>query len=63
MGKKRDKYFKSYIWTQTPTGLIRSKMIGLEPKGGGEEEADSDIPSMEDQDSEEDANITGVETF
>ena len=54
MGKKRDLYFKSYIWSQTPTGLIRSKMMG-ESSVNGEMAQDSDIPSNDGDQSEEDA--------
>ena len=62
MGKKRDMYFKSYIWTQTPSSLIRSKMIGS-MSASNEPEMDSDVPSEEDGGSEDDAFISGVETF
>tara|TARA_B110000285_G_C14683087_1_gene405591 strand:+ start:415 stop:579 length:165 start_codon:yes stop_codon:yes gene_type:complete len=54
MGKKRDFYFKSYIWSQTPTGLIRSKMMG-ESSVNGEMAQDSDVPSNDGDQSEEDA--------
>ena len=61
MGKKRDLNFKTYIWTQFPQKLIRSKVIKKCSTHNKVEEYDSDNPSG-DEDHEND-DISGAKTF
>jgi hypothetical protein len=46
MGQKREKSFKTYLWTQYPQGLVRSKMLTDE---GGRDSDESEKDSEEDE--------------
>ena len=61
---KKDLSFKSYIWTQLPDNLIRSKIIRKSVKSKSmnqPKEIDSDHPSGDENDEVDD--ITDVTTF
>ena len=61
MGKKRDKVFKSYIWTQYPQGLVRSKMLTYCEGHAKIEVADSDASDGEE--AEDEADVVGARSF
>lgn len=61
MGKKRDKVFKSYIWTQYPQGLVRSKMLTYCEGHQKVEVADSDVSDGEEE--EDEADVVGARSF
>ena len=58
---KRDKVFKSYIWTQYPQGLVRSKMLTYCEGHAKVEVADSDASDGEE--AEDEADVVGARSF
>jgi hypothetical protein len=58
MGKKRDLQFKTYIWTQYPDSLVRSRMLTLGKSGDMQGRNAIDSDNQEDSvDSDEDLDL------
>ena len=61
MGKKRDYSFKTYVWSQFQSGIVRSKILRSDPDDGIEEQdsdIDQDAPSKKIGEWEDEYEIT-----